>query len=206
MKIYLIRHGRTKGNIEKRYVGATDEGLADGEEKSLEQLKVRLSAELFDIDEIYVSPLKRCVQTGAVLFPKARQLLVEDFRECDFGAFEYKNHDELLDNPVYQRWLNTGGEITFPGGESKESFQKRVVESFLELMRKLDKESILLHEEGSEKALVLVVHGGTIMSILDKFGVPHRAYFHWQVGNGQGYVGDLELSEDKVIIGGLRRL
>ena len=29
MKIILIRHGKTPGNLEKRYVGRTDEGLSE---------------------------------------------------------------------------------------------------------------------------------------------------------------------------------
>ena len=34
MELYFIRHGKTKGNIEKRYIGSTDENLCkEGKEK-----------------------------------------------------------------------------------------------------------------------------------------------------------------------------
>ena len=29
MKLFMIRHGATAGNLEKRYVGRTDEGLTE---------------------------------------------------------------------------------------------------------------------------------------------------------------------------------
>ena len=33
----------------------------------------------------------------------------------------------------------------------------------------------------------VVAHGGTIMSILDGYSVPHQDYYTWQVKNGEGY-------------------
>ena len=218
MKIYFIRHGKTKGNIERRYVGTTDEGLVEGKQEALVKLKTNLLTELLTVEEIYVSPLRRCVETGSFLFPEARQILVDGFRECDFGDFEYKNHNELIDNPVYQQWLHAGGEITFPGGESKESFQSRVVESFLSLMREDGFYSSLSTNEAisqgsgnrkignEEKTIFMVVHGGTIMSILDRFSVPHKDYFDWQVGNGEGFVGDVIVDDGEVTITNLHSL
>ena len=35
-----------------------------------------------------------------------------------------------------------------------------------------------------------MVHGGTIMAILDAFSSPHKDYYDWQVGNGEGFVAD----------------
>lgn len=41
----------------------------------------------------------------------------------------------------------------------------------------------------------MVVHGGTIMSILDAFAVPSRNYFDWQVQNLEGY--EIEIDEQQ---------
>ena len=35
--------------------------------------------------------------------------------------------------------------------------------------------------------IALVVHGGTIMSILGAYGFPKQDYFEWHVNNGEGY-------------------
>lgn len=52
MKIIFIRHGQTKGNEEKRYIGRTDESLS---QKGIEEIKNRLYP---DADTVLVSPMK----------------------------------------------------------------------------------------------------------------------------------------------------
>ena len=37
------------------------------------------------------------------------------------------------------------------------------------------------------KIVAVVVHGGTIMAILERFGTPKKNYFDYQVKNGCGY-------------------
>ena len=53
-------------------------------------------------EAIYVSPLKRCVQTAAILFPEEPVHIIEELSECDFGEFENKNYKELDGNANYQ--------------------------------------------------------------------------------------------------------
>ena len=64
MEILFIRHGKTRGNLERRYVGRTDEPLLAEEEKRLESSEYRR----FCPDVIYTSALLRCRQTAALLF------------------------------------------------------------------------------------------------------------------------------------------
>ncbi len=173
MKVYLIRHGETKGNREHRYVGVTDEGLLPEAVKLLSQQKMPGAS------SVYVSPMRRCRETAKLLYPGQEQRIIEAFRECDFGEFEYKNYAELNGNPAYQRFLDTLGESGFPGGEEKRSFQQRCVGGLQE---------VLAQEEGRD--IALVVHGGTIMALLDWFSSPHRDYYDWQAQNGCGYRAD----------------
>ena len=59
LKIYLIRHGKTQGNLSGKYIGArTDEPLCQEGIRELEG-KNYPKAEL-----LFVSPMKRCRQTG----------------------------------------------------------------------------------------------------------------------------------------------
>lgn len=175
MKLYMIRHGATKGNREKRYVGSTDESLLEDAAAKLRGKK------LPPVEEVYVSPLKRCRETAAILYPAHRQIVVEDFRECDFGAFEYKNYEELNGDPDYQRFIDSMGRTAFPGGEDRNAFQKRCVAAF---------QSILAKKRNRD--IALVVHGGTIMALLDWYSHPHQDYFSWQTGNGSGFVTEVE--------------
>ena len=209
MKIYLIRHGKTKGNMEKRYVGSTDEGLCSSGVAEIKCLRERYEHCIGKPNQIVISPMRRCVETGELLFPSARQLSVDEFKECNFGEFEYKNYVELTGNPYYEKWLESGGSIAFPGGESKEEFQERVVERFRELLvgGRLKLEALEDKKGGAkEDRIVLMVHGGTIMSILDRFSEPHKDYYDWQVENGHGYVGDLLLDDKKVVIKNIEKL
>lgn len=209
MKIYLIRHGKTKGNMEKRYVGRTDEGLCTDGVAEVKSLRERYERCIGKPGQIVISPMIRCVETGKLLFPDARQLSEDGFKECDFGEFEYKNFEELTGNPYYEEWLQSGGSIAFPGGESKQEFQERVEAGFRELLAggTLGLEYTEDKSSGTnENDLVLVVHGGTIMSILDRFSEPHRDYYDWQVENGHGFVADLFLDDNKVVIKNIEKL
>ena len=89
MKVYLIRHGATKGNRERRYVGSTDEPLLAEEIPGLQRKDMPPAA------RIYASPMRRCIQTAAVLYPGREPLVVDDLAECSFGDFEYCNYEEL---------------------------------------------------------------------------------------------------------------
>lgn len=181
MQLYLVRHGTTKGNREGRYVGSTDEELTNEAVAKLH--RQRDMTLLSQIERVVVSPLKRCRQTADILFPGISQFVVEDFRECDFGKFEYCNYEELNGNPAYQQFIDTFGKSGFPEGEDRETFQKRCVAGFEKMMTELEALSV-----NGDKTIALVVHGGTIMALLDRYSDPHRDYYDWQTGNGKGFV------------------
>ena len=169
----MIRHGKTHGNLLGRYIGTTDEPLLPEEEEDLKKYAFG------PVDRVFVSPRKRCVRTAEILFPGQDMEVVPEFAECDFGEFENKNYQELSDNPDYQKWIDSGGTLQFPGGESMISFQERC-------MAGMDRVAALAWENQWEE-IALVVHGGTIMSILGACGFPKQEYFDWHVDNGEGY-------------------
>ena len=179
MVIYLIRHGMTAGNRKKRYIGRTDEPLCQEGRERLE--KIRERGLYTEPVLLYVSPMLRCLETAQILFPGMEQNVIENLRECDFGEFENQNYLELAGNANYQKWIDSNGMLPFPGGESREAFQTRSVKRFEGLEQ-------FWKSNGYQKQIAaLVVHGGTIMSILEKVGIPNRSYYDFQAGNGEGY-------------------
>lgn len=172
MKCVLIRHGKTAGNLAGRYIGCrTDEPLCP---EGIAQLRMgRYPA----VERVFASPLRRCRETARLLYPAMEMEIVEDFRECDFGAFEGLSYADLNGRADYQAWLDSGGEAPFPGGESKAEFSRRCVRAFAACVAR-----------AGVSSAAFVVHGGTIMAILEKFAQPRGAYYDFQVGNGQGYV------------------
>ncbi|MCD7835550.1 MAG: histidine phosphatase family protein, partial [Lachnospiraceae bacterium] len=87
----------------------------------------------------------------------------------------------------YQLYIDSGGNVAFPGGEDRKSFQERCVKAFTLVM-----DSILTSQ--SPEIIAMVVHSGTIMALMDCFAVPHRDYFDWRVQNGEGYEAWLDAS------------
>ena len=180
-EIILIRHGKTYGNTLGRYIGITDEELCPEGREELAALRERGQYRSIRPDLVYVSPLRRCRQTAELLFPGVPQEICRDLRECDFGEFENKNYKELSGNPAYQAWVDSGGTLPFPGGESREAFQERCRVEFARVLRALKRQA------GSNA--VFVVHGGTIMSILSAYAPQGAAdpFYRWQVKNGEGW-------------------
>lgn len=72
----------------------------------------------------------------------------------------------------------------FPGGESNEVFRKRCCQAFQRITEGLQKQE---EKTGQTLRAAVVVHGGTIMAILERFGTPKKNYFDYQVKNGCGY-------------------
>lgn len=178
LKIILLRHSITEGNQKKRYIGTTDEPLCEAGIELLRDKYYPQGAELF------ASPLLRCTQTAELIYPGQRIHIIEDLRECDFGEFENKNYIELADNPKYQQWIDSEGTIPFPGGESREEFRWRALRGFERVI------TYCLKREAPSAAVV--VHGGTIMSIMEEYAVPEKGYYEWHVDNGCGYLVQLD--------------
>ena len=173
IKIYLIRHGQTPGNKLSRYIGTTDESLSEEGRDFLEKLDYTMP------DAVYVSPLLRCVETAGILFPEKEMHIIEELSECDFGEFENKNYKELSGNENYQKWIDSNGTLPFPGGESRENFKRRSLKGFQKAVAQCIREEV--------NTAALVIHGGTIMNIMEEYADRQRPFYEWHVKNGGGY-------------------
>lgn len=176
--LYLIRHGKTSGNLEKRYIGITDESLCKEGVEEILALKEKIKGQIGPKDMIYASPMKRCMESAKLLFPEYEIGVIEEFKEIDFGDFENLNYIDLSENMDYQKWIDSNGSLPFPNGESRETFVNRCVSGFVKLIH-----GINCTENGTN--IYLVVHGGTIMSMLsDKLS---GDYYDYQIANGEIY-------------------
>ena len=190
MEIYLIRHGKTEGNEKKRYIGSTDQHLSETGRRELTEALWKGGyggAGLKKPMSVYVSRLFRTKETAEILFPGVELAVRDGFNECDFGEFENKAYEELVGNPAYRKWIESGGVLAPPGGEAKQDFVKRTVQAFEEAV------SELLMKHASCGAFA--VHGGSIMAVLEHFSFPKESFYHWQAKNGCGY--RAELSEEQ---------
>ena len=189
IRLMLIRHGATESNKEHRYLGKTDESLSREGIEILE--KVKQNSCYPEIACLFSSPMKRCIETAAILYPEKEILTIQEFAEMDFGIFEGKNYLDLKNDERYQAWIDSNGTLPFPEGESREDFMKRCEQGFRRML-------FFLREKYPDSGVNVgaIVHGGTIMAILSRFY--GGDYFDYQVPNGKGYICELYMDKSGV--------
>lgn len=188
IRLTLIRHGATFSNQEGRYLGKTDVSLSPDGIRTLEKFVADRTYPVADI--LFSGPMKRCLETAQILYPEQMPILIPEWTEMDFGVFEGHNYKELSGSPDYQRWIDSGGTLPFPEGESREAFIRRSVagcEKMLYHMKTIRERSAECGQ--NDRSVSAVVHGGTIMALLSHF--LGGEYFNYQVKCGQGYSGRL---------------
>ncbi|MBQ0000507.1 MAG: histidine phosphatase family protein [Clostridiales bacterium] len=185
LKVLLVRHGMTPGNKLSRYIGRTDEPLLEEGIALLEEKKEKIR-EVMIPDRLFVSPMKRCRQTAEIFFGDMQQQIIDDLREFDFGIFENKNYKELSGSGEYQSWVDSFCEAPVPGGESMAIFKSRCCAGLDQIIASLNE------AEYTDGKIAVVVHGGTIMSLMDLYSEEKKSYYDWSVKNGEGYLVELD--------------
>lgn len=195
MKVLLLRHGATAGNERRKYIGRTDEPLSGrgvAQARALAERGIRAGAAWPVPACVYVTPLIRTRQTAALLFPEAEQIVVEDLQEMDFGDFENRSAEEMAEDAAYREWVEGKCEGPCPGGESKADFSRRVQKSFADVIAaRMKRDALCGGEAGTQAAsepAVFVVHGGTIMALLEKYARPAVGFYEGHMQNCQGIV------------------
>ena len=190
MRLNILRHGMTEANENHLYCGQTDLPLSGYGKRCLAELK-----EAFDYSkaDIYItSGLTRALETLHILYDRKPDFIMEEFNEIDFGKFEMKTHDGLINDPDYQRWINNEQNADCPGGESRDIFINRI-KTGLEKLRSLD-----------AKSIVLVCHGGVINLIMETLFPGRKNFYEWLPDFGRGYTVDIS-GDDTVLISDFSR-
>ena len=175
--IHLIRHGAIDETLSGKYIGTTDPPLSDKGKLALKKLAFTHAYPQPPV--VFTSPLRRCTQTCAVLFPERKPLVIADLSECNFGEWEGKTAEELKGSEDFQKWLAGDNSVKPPRGESNADFVRRVCKIFESIVEGLMK-------TGSTECAV-VTHGGVIMTLLAVYGLPQAKPFEWAMENGCGY-------------------
>ena len=184
MKLYIFRHGKTAGNAEHRFLGITDEPLSQNGIDEAATVGHNLT-----VKEVVVSPLKRTQMTAAILFPNARQRICHGLREMNFGDFENRCAEDMSTDIDFRYWVEqTQCMGPCPHGEARMVFQHRACAAFRKEVERAAK-------MGND-SLYLVVHGGTIMSIMSRFARPEAPYYSWLLENCHGYLCDIHIGPE----------
>jgi broad specificity phosphatase PhoE len=147
--IYLVRHGQTDWNLEKRLMGQTNISLNDFGRAQAQSLGEEISD--LKINHIFSSDLLRTRETAEIVnkFIKVDISLDERLREINYGDMEGK-----LKETIKEFWNQFNAHPEQFNAESLESVYNRIKSFFDDLARK-DLSNVLI-----------VTHGGALRMIM----------------------------------------
>lgn len=152
LELWLIRHGETDWNAERRIQGQQHNPLSELGVRQAQALGARLAGETFDT--LYCSDLKRAVQTAELVFPGRAPVFDTRLREIARGELEGLLGAELVgeQRDVYAAMQRDLLNVRPPGGENYRDLTARAA-PWLESLPKSGK-------------VVAVTHGGVIYALL----------------------------------------
>src|SRR5690606_34501081 len=125
----------------------------------------------FAFDGVYVSPLKRAIQTADIL--SKEYILDGRLREMNFGVFEGLKYEEIEQKyPQYLRLWNADYEnYRIPEGESLQDLFDRV-------------EDFINDVKGKHERVLVVTHGGVIRCALSLIFSSREFFYKFKIDPG----------------------
>lgn len=178
MKITLIRHGLTEGNVKRLYYGSTDLPLLP---ESIQLLKEYAALGAYPkAERYYTSGMLRAEQTFEAIYGPIPHGILRDMREIDFGSFEMRSYEDLKEDPAFIEWITGDFESNkCSSGESGVSVAERAC-------RALDS----VAKEGRDA--VIITHGGVIGGVLMRLFPDELGRFKYTPEPGSGYTIEYE--------------
>ncbi|MBP3921123.1 MAG: histidine phosphatase family protein [Bacilli bacterium] len=148
-KLYFIRHGQTKANVDGILTGTLETNLTEKGLNDAQKLQEKL---IDDFDYYYCSPLTRTHQTLRAI--KGDVPFIEDTRliEVSSGDWQGKLKSEL---PKQEYELYKKGLLNPPNGELLENVDKRI-KSFLEDM---------FNKYNNDETILIVTHNAFMRNL-----------------------------------------
>lgn len=202
MKLLLVRHAESRGNVNHRWQGWLDEPLTDkGRDQAyrladrLHQWSVENSEE---ITAVYSSTLTRAFQTAGILAQRWRVPLVLDgrLRERDVGLLQGLTWPEIetryseVAKTIRQQWTIA----VLPEGETVLELTERVWQAV---------EGIVERTNGHNAAgsVAVVSHGGALNAFFNRLvGRGHELPFIFRLGNTSLSVVEVQDGRPRILL------
>lgn len=148
MLLYLVRHGETDWNLQRRIQGSTDVPLNNSGRAQAKRAGELLSNRTWDA--VVASPLSRAFDTASII--AAEVGLPEPTTDPRLVERAYGDAEGLEISEVDRRYP---GETHVPGREGREDVAARALDALIEIA-----------EAHPDKSVIVVTHGGLIRSVL----------------------------------------
>ena len=178
MKVYLIRHGETTANNEKRFAGVMDVSLTPKGELQAEQAGEKLKT--VEFDAFYCSDLKRAMDSATIIgkYQTLKPTVLSELREMNFGIWEGKRMAEIKDQDsvLLDKWFKDFDNFVVPSGESVKEMFERVTKAY--------KKIIEPYNMDDDVKIAIIAHGGVIQALLSYlcYG-DNTGYWRFRVDN-----------------------
>lgn len=168
VKIYLVRHCETEGNLNRIFQGGIDMPPSEKGLMQLDLLSIRFRN--IHIDKLYSSPLGRAKKTAEAINRFHNLTIIEDagLREISVGKMDGMKWDmvPVLYYEAAEKWNNAPHEFESPEGDTMKQVFERISASL---------NKIVAECKGGE-TLVIVSHGCALKNLncYLKFGAIDR--------------------------------
>jgi broad specificity phosphatase PhoE len=167
LELWLVRHGQTEWNINRRFQGSSDIPLNDFGKTQAEALAPRLRSVAWS--GIYASDLARAYETATIALGDDAPITADArLQEIYFGKFEGLTWDEIKATypEEFAGWVNNRNNNTH-GGERSDDVVVRV-QAFLDDIQNKHTSAIQggIQPNNNEPNRVLIVSHGGIIGIM----------------------------------------
>lgn len=135
MRLYLIRHGRTDWNDDRRIMGVGPAPLNDEGRRTVLQLAETLARD--EIPVIYTSTVMRAMETAEILAAEWGARIVEEPRlnESPYERWVGKRYSELSHDPDFQLYSSRPSASNFSLNEGMQGVQERALGAVERIVR-----------------------------------------------------------------------
>ena len=164
--LLLVRHGRTRHNLERRFVGKEDPPL---DEQGLEEAQnLAAAVEGLELGGLYASSLTRAQQTAAAI---GQPTVLDGIAELNQGELEGLRFEDVGEKyaSFFQQWAVDPDGLAAPGGESLNQCQERAVAAL---------QGLRFHHKPGPPLLIVTHQMVLSVVLLHAIGLPMR---HWRL-------------------------
>jgi broad specificity phosphatase PhoE len=138
MRLYLIRHGRTDWNDDRRIMGVGPVPLNDEGRRTVRKLAETLAVD--EIPVIYTSTVVRAVETAEILAAEWGARIIEEPRlnESPYERWVGKRYSELSHDPEFRLYSSRPSASSFSLNEGMRGVQERALGAVERIVREAD--------------------------------------------------------------------
>jgi phosphoserine phosphatase len=191
-KILLIRHGHVEGIKPERFRGRADLALTDRGRAQAQAVAKRVAA-LWPPARIYVSPMRRCIETGGAIAKACgvEAVRMDDLNDIDYGTWQWRSYKDVAEAEpqLFAAWFATPHLVRFPKGESLQDLLARTGDALRLVLRDHARDTIVLVSHDS-------VNRALLLQLLDQ---PLTSY--WRLAQDPCCINEIDVVDGDIQIG-----